>query len=242
MKTEVVKMDDLEFRRALLADPKCAEPLVLEAIANDPKKLALCNELKQLNQKMTEASRIKVPDGLAHRLLLRQSMAAHQQRRSRNKYIQLAMAASIAFVFGLSFVFWQQSNVLSLSENAIAHVLHEGDYALGANEDISIQQVNLKLARFGGEFTSQVSQVYYANYCDFNNVVSLHLVMQGESGKVSVFIVPHEQAYKTDNLTEGKWNSQSIDFSRASLVVVSEHASETVTMKEKLAKNLIFSA
>ncbi len=235
-------MDDLEFRRALLADPKCDEPLVLEAIANDPKKLALCNELKQLNQKMTEASRIKVPDGLAHRLLLRQSMAEHKQRRTRNKYIQLAMAASIAFVFGLSFVFWQQSNVLSLSENAIAHVLKEGDYALGANEDISIQQVNLKLARFGGEFTSPVSQVYYANYCDFNNVISLHLVMQGESGKVTVFIVPHEQPYKTDNVTEGKWNSQSIDFSRASLVVVSEQAAEATRMKEKLAKNLIFSA
>tara|TARA_R110000868_G_scaffold145803_1_gene366216 strand:- start:105 stop:833 length:729 start_codon:yes stop_codon:yes gene_type:complete len=242
MKTEVAKMDDLEFRRALLADPKTNDAQVLDAIANDAKKLAFCNELKQLNQKMTEASQVKVPDGLAHRLLLRQSMAAHQQRRSRNKVIQLAMAASIAFVFGLSFVFWQQSNVLSLSENAIAHVIQEGDYALGANEDISIQQVNLKLARFGGEFTGQVGQVYYANFCDFNNVMSLHLVMQGESGKVSVFIVPHEQPYKADNRTAGKWTSQSYDLSRASLVVVSEQAADATTMKEKLAKNLIFSA
>ncbi len=235
-------MDDLEFRRAMLADPKCDEPLVLEAMANDAKKRAFCHELKQLNQQMIEASQIKVPDGLAHRLLLRQSMAEHKQRRSRNKYIQLAMAASIAFVFGVSFVFWQQSNVLSLSENAIAHVLQEGDYALGANEDISIQQVNLKLARFGGELTAQVGQIYYANFCDFNNVKSLHLVMQGESGKVSVFIVPHEQPYKTDNLTEGKWTSQSFDFSRASLVLVSERPSDLVPIKDKLTKSLIFSA
>lgn len=235
-------MDDLEFRRALLADPKTNDAQVLDAIAKDSKKLAFCNELKQLNQKMTEASQVKVPDGLAHRLLLRQSMAAHQQRRSRNRFIQLAMAASIAFVFGVSFIFWQQSNVLSLSQNAIAHVIKEGDYALGANEDISIQQVNLKLARFGGEFTTKVGQVYYANYCDFNNVMSLHLVMQGESGKVSVFIVPHEQSYKADNLTEGKWTSQSYDLSRASLVVVSEQAADAATMKEKLAKSLIFSA
>ena len=235
-------MDDLEFRRALLADPKCDEPQVLDAIAKDPQKQAFSNELKQLNQKMTEASHIKVPDGLAHRLLLRQSMALHQKRRSRNRVIQLAMAASIALIFGLSFVFWQQSSVLSLSENAIAHVLQEGDYALGANEDISIQQVNLKLARFGGELTTKVGQVYYANFCDFNNVKSLHLVMQGESGKVSVFIVPHEQPYKADNLTEGKWTSQSYDLSRASLVVVSDQPSDIVNMKEKLVKSLIFSA
>ncbi|KXI29959.1 hypothetical protein AX660_08070 [Paraglaciecola hydrolytica] len=236
-------MDDLEFRRALLADPKSTDTQVLDAIASDPKKLAFSNELKQLNQKMLEASQIKVPDGLAHRLLLRQSMAQHTQRRSRRKYMQFAMAASIAMVFGLSFVFWQQpSNSLSLSEHAIAHVIMEGNYALGANEDITMQQVNLKLARFGGEFTSQVSQVYYANYCDFNNVKSLHLVMQGESGKVSVFIVPHEQAFKADNLTEGKWNSQSFDFSTASLVVVSEAPADASSMKEKLVKSLIFSA
>ena len=236
-------MDDLEFRRALLADPKCNDPEILDAIASDIKKQAFSQELKLLNQKMTEASQINVPDGLAHRLLLRQSMVEYQQQRGKRHYLQLAMAASIAFVFGLSFIFWQQpASVLSLSEHAIAHVIMEGDYALGANEDISLQQVNLKLARFGGEFTTQLGQVYYANFCDFNNVKSLHLVMQGDTGKVSVFIVPHQQAFKADNLSEGKWTSQSVDMHKASLVVVSDQAADIGKMKEKLAQSLIFSA
>lgn len=236
-------MDDLEFRRALLADPKCSDPAILEAIASDSQKQAFSQELKRLDQKMTQASQIKVPDGLAHRLLLRQSMAAHKQQRSKRRYAQFAMAASVAVAFGISFMLWQPTQrVLSLSEHAIAHVEMEGDYALGANEDISIQQVNLKLARFGAEMTNQVSQVYYANYCDFNNVKSLHLVMQGESGKVSVFIVPHQQDFKADDLHQGKWTSQSVDFSKASLVVVSEQTADVSRMKEKLSESLIFSA
>lgn len=236
-------MDDLEFRRTLLADPKCNDPQVVDAIAADPQKKALWNDLQQLNQKMIRASQVEVPDGLAHRLLLKQSMSEHTKRRNTKRYIRYALVASIAFTFGMTYLSWQQQHqVMSLSEHAIAHVLHEGDYALGANEDISLQQVNQKLARFGGELTAQVGQIYYANFCDFNNIKSLHLVMQGESGKVSVFIVPHEQAYKTDNLKEGIWNSQSVDFSRTSLVVVSAQKSDAIDMKQKISAHLLFTA
>jgi hypothetical protein len=235
-------MDDLEFRRATLADPSSNDKRVLEAAANDPKKQDFLNEIKQLNNKMTDASKITIPDGLAHRLLLRQTLTTHSQNRKRNNVIQLALAASIAFVLGIGVTNWQNASAVSLSEHGIAHVLHEGDYALKASEDITLQQVNLKLARFGGEMTATAGRIYYANFCDFDNIKSLHLVMQGEAGKVSVFIVPHEKAYMTDNAVEGKWNSQTFDLSKASLVVVSDVPSDVTKMKEKLAKTIQFSA
>jgi hypothetical protein len=241
MNKEVVAMDDLEFRRSLLADPKLHDPNVIDAMAKDPKKQAFWHELKQLNHKMEQAAKVDVPEGLAHRLLLRQNMQVQQQKHKRNIW-QFAMAASVVFVVGLSVIFWQQSQILSLSEYGIAHVLHEGDYALGANEDISLQQVNAKLARFGGELVSNVGQVYYSNFCDFNNIKSLHLVMQGEQGKVSVFIVPHSEAYAVDSLSEGRWKSQAMDLQKASIVVVGEEDQSINVMKEKLAKNIVFSA
>jgi t-SNARE complex subunit (syntaxin) len=41
-------MDELEFRRTLYADPHCTDDKVLAAIADDPKKQAFSQELKQL--------------------------------------------------------------------------------------------------------------------------------------------------------------------------------------------------
>ncbi|MGO4892416.1 DUF3379 family protein [Flavobacterium sp. W21_SRS_FM6] len=233
-------MDELEFRRAVLADPNDKE--LAKATADDLKKQAFVKEIKQLDKKITEASNIPVPDGLAHRLLLRQTMAVHTQKRQRSHFIQLALAASVAFILGISVTQWQFKEAASLSEYGIAHVLHEGDYALGASEDISLSQVNAKLARFGGEMTANTGQIYYANFCDFDNIKSLHLVMQGDNGKVSVFIVPNMQGYAIDSAVKGKWNSEAYNLSKASLVIVSDVPSDVARMRDRLSKSIQFSA
>jgi hypothetical protein len=235
-------MDELEFRRTLYADPNCTDESVLAAIADDPKKREFHKELKQLNKNMHQASQVKVSDDLVHKLILRQTMQTHKSSKMRNR-IQLVMAASVAFVVGVSFTMWQQNNLLDLSKQAIAHVHYEGNYALGAQENFSLQQVNAKLAQFGGEFTEELGQVYYANFCDFENVRSLHMVMQGENGKVSVFVIPHDDAHDANgSATERGYQSQAIDVKRASIIVVGEEGVDIQGMKEQLKRKIHFSA
>ena len=236
------KMDELEFRRILYADPNCTDEEVLAAIADDPKKQAFYKELKQLDKEMHQASQIKVPDDLVHKLILRQTMASHKSSKVRNR-IQLAMAASVAFVVGVSFTMWQQNNLLDLSKQAIAHVHYEGDYALQAQENVSLQQVNAKLAKFGGEFSEDIGRVYYANFCDFENVRSLHMVLEGENGKVSVFVVPHNNAYLAEgSSSDTRYSSQAIDLKRASIIVVGEEGTNIGDMQQQLNKKIRFSA
>lgn len=235
-------MDELEFRRTLYADPHCTDEKVLAAIADDPKKQEFCDELKQLDKDMHLASQIKVPDDLAHKLILRQTLESHRSSKVRNR-IQLAMAASIAFVVGVSFTMWQQHNLLNIADQAIAHVYKEGSYALDAQNDISLQQVNAKLAQFGGELTEEVGHIYYANFCDFENVRSLHMVMQGKNGKVSVFVIPHDDTHDAKGSATGRgYKSQAMDVKRASIVVVGEEGADIQGMKEQLKRKIHFSA
>jgi hypothetical protein len=235
-------MDELEFRRTLYTDPNCSDERVLTAIADDPKKQTFYNELKQLDKEMYQASQIKVPDDFVHKLILRQTMQSHKTSKVRHR-IQLAMAASLAFVVGVSFTMWQQNNLLDLSKQAIAHVHYEGGYALDAQENLSLQQVNAKLAKFGGKFSEDIGRVYYANFCDFENVRSLHMVVEGENGKVSVFVVPHNEAYLSEgSSSDTKYNSQAIDLKRASIIIVGEEGANVSNMKEQLNKKLQFSA
>jgi hypothetical protein len=242
MTTGGVKMDELEFRRTLYADPNCKDEQILAAIADDPKKQAFCEELKQLDKNMHQASQVKVPGDLVHKLLLRQTMQSHRASKVRNR-IHLAMAASVAFVVGVSFTMWQQHNLLNIADQAIAHVYQEGSYALEANNNVSLQQVNAKLAQFGGEFTEELGEVYYANFCDFENVRSLHMVMQGENGKVSVFVIPHDDSHDAKgSATARGYQSQAMDVKRASIVVVGEEGVDIQGMKEQLKRKIHFSA
>ena len=241
MITGGVKMDELEFRRTLYADPNCTDEEVLAAIADDPKKQAFYEELKQLDKKMLQASQVKIPDNLVNKLMLQQTMESSKSSKVGNR-MQLAMAASVAFVVGVSFTMWQQNNLLDLSKQAIAHVHYEGGYALDAQENVSLQQVNAKLAKFGGEFSEDIGRVYYANFCDFENVRSLHMVIEGENGKVSVFVVPLNDAYLAEGASNDKrYHSQAIDLKRASIIVVGEQGTNINAMKEQLNRKIQFS-
>ncbi|MCF2950364.1 DUF3379 domain-containing protein [Paraglaciecola aquimarina] len=235
-------MDDLEFRRTLYADPNCTDENIIKAAADDPKKRAFIKELKELDAKMCDASQVNVPKDLASKLILRQTMHCHELSKKRNR-INLALAASVAFVMGISFTLWQQSNLINMAEHAIAHVRAEGSYALDANENISIEQVNAKLASFGGELSGEIGQIYYANFCDFDNVRSLHMVMQLNGQKVTVFVVPNKAEYDNSSRSKDKtYQSQAVDFNRASLVVVGEDGADMTQAKQTLSQNFKFSA
>ena len=235
-------MDDLEFRRALYADPNNQEPALKQAMLDDPKKQDFCKELKQLDQKMQRACQIEVPTDLVHKLMLRQTIQTHAASKKRN-VVQLAMVASVAFVMGISFTFWQSANLINISEHAIAHVQAEGSYALDANKNISLEQVNAKLASFGGELLENVDQIYYANFCDFEEVRSLHMVMQIGDEKVTVFIVPNKERYDSKSVSQNKqYTSQAIGFNRANLIVVGEEGADISKAKQTLSKKLKFSA
>lgn len=234
-------MDDLEFRRVLYSDPNSKDPDLLQAMADDPAKQDLHNELMELDSKMQQASQVKVPSDLAQKLIMRQTMQPEKINRA-NSWVQLAMAASVAFVVGVSFNMWQQSNLLNLADQAIAHVHYEGNVALDAHNNVSLQQVNAQLAQFGGEFTEDLGQVHYARFCDYENVRSLHMVMQGDEGKVSVFVIPHDDAHNAkSSATDNIYNSRAIDVSRASIVVVGEEGTDIEGMQEQIKQKIQFS-
>lgn len=235
-------MDDLEFRRTLYGDPNSQDVKLKEAMLADPKKQEFCKELKQLDQKMAQAFEVDVPADLVHKLLLKQTMDTHAKSKKRSIF-QFAMVASIAFVMGISFTLWQSSNLINISENAIAHVRAEGDYALGAHENITLEQVNAKLASFGGQLTESVDQIYYANFCDFDEVRSLHMVMQVGGEKVTVFVVPNESNFDSHSVSKDQnYSGEAMEFNRASVIVVSDSGSDVTKTKQTLSKKFKFSA
>ncbi|MEP0355835.1 MAG: DUF3379 family protein [Paraglaciecola sp.] len=235
-------MDDLEFRRTLYSDPNSQDLKLKETMLADPKKQDFYKELKLLDKKMEQAFEVDVPADLVHKLLLKQTMERHAKTKKRTVF-QFAMVASVAFVMGISFTLWQSTSLVNLSENAIAHVRAEGEHALGAHENITLEQVNAKLASFGGQLTDNVDQIYYANFCDFNEIRSLHMVMQVGNDKVTVFVVPNENNFDSQSVSkDNNYSGETMDFTRASVIVVGDNGSNVHKAKQTLSKKFKFSA
>lgn len=237
-------MDDLQFRRTIYADPNSADEDVKNAAREDANKHEFWNELKQLDVAIKHAAKVDVPEDLASKLILRQSLESHTTNK-RKRRLHLAIAASVVFTFGVSFTLWQQQNVVYLSEHALAHVYEEGGgYALKASGNIEIGKVNAQLASLGAEFKQSIGRILYANFCNFDGVRSYHMVMQDTNGeKVTVFVVPHtDRLTLEDSFGDGKMSGQMFNTNHASIVVVGEKETALEEVKFKLMQNMLFSA
>lgn len=136
-------MDELKFRRQAYEDPRNQDPEFLEQMQATPEHQALVSELKRLDAKLSHALKVAVPEDLADKLILRQQLQQHHKQRRQTGFL-VAMAASVAFIVGISFSLLRLGPV-DLAEHALAHVYHEG-VALQVDQNVNFSQVNAQLA------------------------------------------------------------------------------------------------
>jgi len=234
-------MDELKFRRQAYEDPHNQDPEFVAQMQENAEYLAFVAELKGLDAKITHELKVDVPEDLADKLILRQQLQQHHKQRRQTGFL-VAMAASIAFIVGISFSLLRLGPV-DLAEHALAHVYHEG-VALQVDQNVNFSQVNAQLASMNNlgnaKFTEQPGKVYYTSYCDFQGVKSLHLVLQAEKGKVTLFIVPIEKRMVLDNtFADGKYQGMGFEAGDAYILLVGEDQTDLSFVKDEIKNTFI---
>ncbi|PKG81937.1 DUF3379 domain-containing protein [Colwellia sp. 75C3] len=217
-------MDDLQFRRAIYADPNNQDADTVAAQKEDPSKKQFAQEISKLDERIKQALHVPVPDDLCNKLILRQTLASHQVHKRKNR-VHLALAASVAIVGGLMLNFLQFSSAYSnLGDYALAHVYHEqGSITNNASSQVTLTSLNKKMAAFDGNFSESLGKLLFADYCRFDGMKSLHLVYQGKTSPVTVFVVPkNEQLSFSNAFNDKQYFGSSIEFNHSNIIVVAD--------------------
>jgi len=217
-------MDDLHFRRSIYSDPNCQDAELLAAIEESPKRQKQALEMIAFDEKIKQAMQIPVPDDLCNKLILRQTFASHQQHQ-RKKRFHLAIAASVAICCGLLVNYMNFSYAYgNLADYSLAHAHHEeGHFANDSNSTISLTSLNSKMATFEGSFKSTLGKLIFADYCRFGGMKSLHLVYQGKTSPVNIFVVPKDdQVSFVDKFNDQKFFGETIGFKEANVIIVAD--------------------
>lgn len=233
-------MDDLQFRRSLYADPKNIDAEMQQAIKDDVQKQKFANELNKLEQNLTSALAIDVPEGLADKLILRQTMVSHNHQKRKSR-VKLALAASVAFAIGLTMNFFQFSSAYNnLSQHALAHVYHEeGRFQNIANSQLTLTSLNQKMSTFGGQFNDLIGEIIAADYCRFDGIKSLHMVFKGENSPITVFVIPHDDKLSvTSDFFDDKFKGKTIQYLQSNIVVVAEKDEQIAKWQDKINQNI----
>ncbi|MCP4984830.1 MAG: DUF3379 domain-containing protein [Colwellia sp.] len=236
-------MDDLQFRRAIYADPKNSGDDVINAQQQDPSKKQFAEEICQLDERIKQALQVPVPDDLCDKLILRQTLASHQVHR-RKKRIHLALAASVAVIGGLILNFLQFSSAYNnLGDYALAHVYHEqGNFDNNATNQVTLASLNQKMTAFDGKFNQSLGKLLFADYCRFDGMKSLHLVYQGKTSPVTVFVVPKNEQLSFDaDFNDKNLFGSSLSFGHSNIIVVADQNESLGQWQSKISNTVNWS-
>lgn len=65
-------MDELEFRRRIMSDPKAKDAELLEALQQNERNAKCMDDILALDARIEQAMKVDVPDDLADRILFNQ--------------------------------------------------------------------------------------------------------------------------------------------------------------------------
>jgi hypothetical protein len=233
-------MDDLTFRKTVYAEPFTKDPEIIEAAAKDQKKQAFWDELKAMEIELQAAMNVQVPEHLAEKLILRQTLSEHKSATQKRPWY-IALAASVVFASILSFSMLS-SNANQLSDDVLAHMSHV-DLELMKSAKVDLDSVNDKLASFNGQVDGELGEVVSANYCYLDKIKSLHVIIRGENGLTSLFVVPDSI---TDSIgktfSDATYQGASFLLESAKVIIVGENKNDVERLEQRAKQTMSFSA
>ncbi|MDO6505583.1 DUF3379 family protein [Colwellia sp. 4_MG-2023] len=243
--TSETKMDDLQFRRSIYADPSSLDEDIIAAQNDDPAKKQLAQELCMLDERIKQAMSIPVPDDLCDKLLLRQTLKSHQQNKRKSR-IHLALAASVAIIAGIVVNYLQFSNSYNydnLGDYALAHVYYEqGSFSNSTNAKVSLDSLNQKMVTFNGSFSDSMGELIAADYCRFDGMKSLHLVFKGVTDTVAVFVVPKKEHLEfVDKFHDDNLQGESLSYQENDIIVVANKNESLSQWQRAISNNINWS-
>ncbi len=196
-------MNCLEFRRLIDIDPVSQDEDVILHKAQCESCAGFASRAARFSTALNAAARIKAPENLASRVLLRQSFLPSKSKFSRRNVF--ALAASVFVVLSLALSAAVVVNIQDPLAREIFTLVRYADYAMEPKIPLGEKPVAKAIARAGLKLEGRLDKVTFAGNCLLQQKIAGHLVIQGEKAPITVFLTREMQidsktAIRSDNL------------------------------------------
>ena len=226
----------IEFRQAIGADPHRRDPALLRHRMGCRSCTQYALGVEQLDRALAVALAVPVPEGLAHRVVLR---AMSAQRWSRPAIATAAAVVLVALGAVLG-ALWSRSPAaygpMSLGADVMAHAHHEPSSWQAGLEPVAAQRLSGVLER--GEIAlldaAQLGRVSYARICRFRGREVPHLTAQSVAGPAMVLLLPHERLAAELALDEDGLRGVIVPVGTGSIAIVAADQAAVAAVRQRL--------
>lgn len=216
-------MNCSEFQRRLLIDPRAADlaNAARDHVCDDAS--ARLAEALELENRIEAALRVPLPAGLAERVLASLPLEeARPQPAAPRRWLPLALAASVALIGWISMTLLQAPTRTSALITASAEHLSHEPYALTRTEAVPGALIERMFTDAGLSLDSSGLALSYLNRCPLERRWSVHMVMPGPEGPVTVMYVIGEPHVDRMDTRHGVVAVRTLPFADGALVLLAE--------------------
>jgi len=186
-----MSMNFSEFRRILNSDPASQDPEYQAARRSDPEFIQAAEASDAFELKLSRASRVSAPGGLADELKALASSQASPGGSLLYRY-RYAMAATLVLAVSAVLLIQPSTPRWDNIEGYVAyHYSHDGNTVLQSAENPNAQDLAEILASFDLEMAQPLAQqVQFVKVCPTPEGLGVHMVLNTPQGLVTVIIMP----------------------------------------------------
>jgi hypothetical protein len=153
----------------------------------------------------------------------------------------LPVAACLALFLGLANYF-QPTSAADLQKEILAHVYGEGQF-LESSEHVSLTDVNTRMGEVIGAHlalspTTEAIDIHWSKDCLVDNEAAMHLIISGETGPVSLMIVPTQVVQAETPINDDRFTGFITPVDGGTLVVLGNRQEPVRKYLNLIDKNL----
>lgn len=231
-------MDDLEFRRRAYAEPDCRDAEFVAYKKKSSENIKFVEELRLLDEKLKQSLCIQPPEDLVQRIKLQQTLGDHQSTRQRLRI--WSAAASVLLAIVITFTYFAESTQLNdqeIAANVLQHIYYELDH-LQERQTRTLTQVNNILAEFGVNMTGSIGEVNYLGSCNIANKKGVHMVVQGDTGPVTVMVLPDVALKREQFINDSRFKGLIMPVYKGSIAIIGGQSEPLQSLQEKLTEHM----
>ncbi len=234
--------DHAQFKRALMADPHDPDPELRAHRESCHDCSVFAERLMRFESRLDRAMRVNLPAGAdwvapedsavgaaasdADRVV---PFLAKAPPRSPRAYRRgwLAMAASVLVAVLVAGVLWVAAPGASIAADVVTHMAGEPDAWLRTDVPVPDKELEAVLRNTHLRLAAGSAMVSYASSCEFRGHHVPHLVIQTESGPVTVMVLVHERVSKSVQFDEQGYRGVIVPVSGHGSIAVLTHGPNT---------------
>jgi|TARA_Y100000310_G_scaffold159226_1_gene158771 hypothetical protein len=180
-------MNCLDFRRFRLSDPYSTDAESLSHRAECEACRGFENEVRNLDKQIKKALTVEVPEGLAARILLDQSLQSKPRKPTR--WYWLSMAASFFVAVGIVVVTMVPA---PMEKVLVQHLEWEEPIVQSMMMPVQQPQIRQVLNSINLDSTAAWENVVFASTCIINGELVAHLVVEDADHKFTLVLLPQK--------------------------------------------------